>query len=34
MIGEHSQLINEYIENGLSDVILGCAFFWWLSFYL
>lgn len=27
MIGEHSQLINEYIENGLSDVILGCAFF-------
>ncbi|WP_339320742.1 ATP-binding protein [Paenibacillus sp. FSL R10-2734] len=27
VIGEHSQLINDYIGNGLSDVILGCAFF-------
>lgn len=34
VIGEHSQLINKYIENGLSDVILGCAFFWWPLFYL
>ncbi|MNO50462.1 Sporulation kinase E [compost metagenome] len=27
VLGEHSQLINKYIENGLVDVILGCAFF-------
>lgn len=27
VIGEHSQLIHDYIKHGLSDVILGCAFF-------
>lgn len=27
VIGEHNLLINDYIKNGLSDVILGCAFF-------
>jgi two-component system sporulation sensor kinase B len=27
LIGEHSQLIDDYIKNGLGDVILGCAFF-------